>query len=194
MATLEQTSNLIPSSKSNLVSTHNDNTIQEPPEYRREPVTKRRGRSVRSDMDFFDDFENSCCVRVVTAIVCKIPCVIVCGIAGGDTYLLLGYSRLVLTDEIGYILTGLLLLIYIICLILLLTSYFKCMFTSCAVKDNPPPNGFDESKCPKCDKCNNWKPRRAHHCSLCGTCTLKMDHHCLVKYINIYFMRNCDIN
>ena len=24
------------------------------------------------------------------------------------------------------------------------------------------------------------KPPRAHHCSLCGTCTLKMDHHCFV--------------
>lgn len=29
-----------------------------------------------------------------------------------------------------------------------------------------------------CDKCNESKPLRAHHCSLCGICILKMDHHC----------------
>ena len=26
--------------------------------------------------------------------------------------------------------------------------------------------------------CRNWKPERAHHCSVCETCVLKMDHHC----------------
>lgn len=29
-----------------------------------------------------------------------------------------------------------------------------------------------------CRKCEAVKPPRAHHCSLCGTCVLKMDHHC----------------
>ncbi|XP_076333598.1 palmitoyltransferase ZDHHC20-B-like [Tachypleus tridentatus] len=29
-----------------------------------------------------------------------------------------------------------------------------------------------------CDKCHHIKPDRAHHCSVCGVCVLKMDHHC----------------
>ena len=29
-----------------------------------------------------------------------------------------------------------------------------------------------------CDKCKCLKPDRAHHCSVCHTCVLKMDHHC----------------
>ena len=29
-----------------------------------------------------------------------------------------------------------------------------------------------------CDKCNCFKPPRAHHCSKCGRCVLRMDHHC----------------
>jgi len=29
-----------------------------------------------------------------------------------------------------------------------------------------------------CKKCKTVKPDRAHHCSTCGKCVLKMDHHC----------------
>ncbi|XP_043604371.1 palmitoyltransferase ZDHHC15B-like isoform X1 [Bombus pyrosoma] len=29
-----------------------------------------------------------------------------------------------------------------------------------------------------CEKCQLIKPDRAHHCSVCSTCVLKMDHHC----------------
>ena len=29
-----------------------------------------------------------------------------------------------------------------------------------------------------CKKCSSDRPQRAHHCSTCGKCILKMDHHC----------------
>lgn len=29
-----------------------------------------------------------------------------------------------------------------------------------------------------CRRCNAFKPRRAHHCSVCRRCIIKMDHHC----------------
>ncbi|CAH9116048.1 unnamed protein product [Cuscuta europaea] len=31
----------------------------------------------------------------------------------------------------------------------------------------------------KCEKCSAYKPPRAHHCRICKTCILRMDHHCL---------------
>ena len=29
-----------------------------------------------------------------------------------------------------------------------------------------------------CRRCSSFKPNRAHHCSICRRCIIKMDHHC----------------
>jgi palmitoyltransferase len=45
--------------------------------------------------------------------------------------------------------------------------------------DIDPPTDVDPKKIFKfCQKCNIYKPFRAHHCSVCNRCVLKMDHHC----------------
>ena len=41
-----------------------------------------------------------------------------------------------------------------------------------AASEPPPRANF-------CRKCLEWKPARAHHCSVCGCCILKLDHYCL---------------
>jgi len=39
-------------------------------------------------------------------------------------------------------------------------------------------HGKSQNIVPTCKKCNSAKPPRAHHCSTCGRCIMKMDHHC----------------
>lgn len=45
-------------------------------------------------------------------------------------------------------------------------------------KDLPISNRTMNGSLRYCDKCLVIKPDRAHHCSVCGQCVLKMDHHC----------------
>lgn len=47
-----------------------------------------------------------------------------------------------------------------------------------------------------CKKCARVKPRRAHHCRICRTCVLEMDHHCpwinnCVGYYNYSACSSC---
>lgn len=38
--------------------------------------------------------------------------------------------------------------------------------------------GWAPGEMTKCEVCCKLRPERAHHCSLCGVCILRMDHHC----------------
>lgn len=77
-------------------------------------------------------------------------------------------------------------LVFNLDIFLLVTSYVKCISTSSSVRANPPPPLYFElfiqrfpGQTPRvCSKCHGTKPASAHHCSICGECVLKMDHHC----------------
>lgn len=42
----------------------------------------------------------------------------------------------------------------------------------------PLASATEEEKLRVCLKCGHYKPPRAHHCSECGRCIVRMDHHC----------------
>ncbi len=43
---------------------------------------------------------------------------------------------------------------------------------------HPPERALVRQVVSVCKKCVAPRPPRAHHCSVCGRCVLKMDHHC----------------
>ena len=72
-------------------------------------------------------------------------------------------------------------------------SHFRAMTTdpgsvpNCAIPLTSDAEEFDYEAQDKvkgtkykkfCKRCNAFKPRRAHHCSVCKRCIIKMDHHC----------------
>ena len=60
----------------------------------------------------------------------------------------------------------------------LLWSYMKTIFTNTWVSAHERPLSMRGVTLNPCQKCGVPKPPRAHHCSMCQTCVLKMDHHC----------------
>jgi len=46
------------------------------------------------------------------------------------------------------------------------------------VNEKFPPDSLGLIKWRYCDKCLSFRPPRAHHCSICNACVMRMDHHC----------------
>ncbi|KAJ4825425.1 hypothetical protein Tsubulata_010351 [Turnera subulata] len=89
--------------------------------------------------------------------------------------------------------------VFHILLVMLLWSYFRVVFkdpgsvpenwrdasseenleagTSLNPPDCVPPEAVATVR--YCNRCQNGKPPRCHHCSICQRCVLKMDHHCI---------------
>lgn len=64
----------------------------------------------------------------------------------------------------------------------IITTYYQ----ACSTKPHKPLNwrpAKDSCYTRICHKCSDYKPPRAHHCSACGVCVLKMDHHCMRSII-----------
>jgi len=59
--------------------------------------------------------------------------------------------------------------------VLSIWSHLACMLTD----PGAVPLDFDgDDSMKQCSKCQAPKPPRAHHCSICNRCIMKMDHHC----------------
>jgi len=69
---------------------------------------------------------------------------------------------------------------YQILLFLVTWSHLTCMLSDPGVvsRDDQEMQAIDVEGQKKCKKCDAPKPFRAHHCSICKRCIMKMDHHC----------------
>ncbi|XP_061667036.1 palmitoyltransferase ZDHHC16B isoform X2 [Syngnathoides biaculeatus] len=67
-------------------------------------------------------------------------------------------------------------------LVMVVFHYYKATTTS---PGHPPKDNIHIPSVSICKKCINPKPARTHHCSICNTCVLKMDHHCRILVTSI---------
>jgi len=115
------------------------------------------------------------------------------------TTVFLVYGKLLFVGGNKAIIATVVIVIYNLLIFMLLWSYFAAVLTEPGrVPPGWQPSESDEEGAgegddarataragdPKqgrrfCRKCSAWKPDRTHHCSVCGRCILKMDHHCV---------------
>ncbi|XP_023772983.1 probable protein S-acyltransferase 14 [Lactuca sativa] len=134
----------------------------------------------------------------------SIMILLVLGVVGVSYYavVLSIYGPALTSGGLDSLIALVVLIMFHILLVMLLWSYFSVVFTD---PGGVPPNYrpiVDEergetdrltgsefnplttpdptnSRIRYCRKCNQIKPPRCHHCSVCGRCVLKMDHHCV---------------
>ena len=132
----------------------------------------------------------TCLNSVGTAIarcVVSLPVVLVLLLVATDWYsFVIDYSILHYADRDYPAVTALLCILFTLLVILTVWSYLRTITTSSSVRDNPPPADYyaryrvahPDQPIRVCARCRGQpKPLRAHHCSICGECILKMDHH-----------------
>lgn len=124
------------------------------------------------------------------------PCGLFCGLV---TWWLLAYgmyatTMCVIKPWLGFGLHGSFhVLLFNSLSILAIYSHFAAMTTdpgavprdSMPLPDDEQENDYEAAPRPNgdryrkfCKRCKAFKPLRAHHCSVCGRCIVKMDHHC----------------
>ncbi|KAL2234004.1 probable protein S-acyltransferase 14 [Sesamum indicum] len=130
----------------------------------------------------------------------SIMILLVLGIVGVSYYavVITSYGPGLAAGGLDSLLAFVVLVLFHCLLVMLLWSYFSVVFTD---PGGVPPNwrpAVDEERGDSdpltgtefqadsengrirfCRKCNQLKPPRCHHCSVCGRCILKMDHHCV---------------
>ncbi|KAL8495642.1 hypothetical protein ACS0TY_019669 [Phlomoides rotata] len=130
----------------------------------------------------------------------SIMILLVLGVVGVSYYavVITNYGPGLAAGGLESLIAFLVLVLFHFLLVLLLWSYFSVVFTDPggvppnwrpAVDeeggDNDPltasefPPDSENGRVRFCRKCNQLKPPRCHHCSVCGRCVLKMDHHCV---------------
>lgn len=71
---------------------------------------------------------------------------------------------------------------YELCFVLSIWSHLACMLSdpgAVPLRDDLDAAKHEAAEGKRnCEKCQTLKPPRAHHCSVCNRCILKMDHHC----------------
>ena len=60
----------------------------------------------------------------------------------------------------------------------LAVNYFSAYAMAILTAPGTPPSPDPMLTVPVCSKCSLAKPARTHHCSICGRCALRYDHHC----------------
>ena len=69
-------------------------------------------------------------------------------------------------------------LLFYFCSLMTMICHTMSMYTNPGLIDTEKMKELKDNQKVFCKKCNIYRPLRAHHCSTCDKCVMKMDHHC----------------